>query len=74
MVHVPGVIVVTVVPETLHTAGVPEPNDTGRPDEAEADKVTGTPTVASGGWEKVIVCAFFPATTWNDLATSGAGA
>ena len=54
-----------------------ELNDTGSPDDADADKVTGAPTVTSGGCPNVIVCAAGPALTgltWNDRLTSGAAA
>ena len=45
----------TVRPDTVHTGGVPEVNDTTSPDVADADKVTGTPAAASGGGKKAIV-------------------
>ena len=75
--HGPAATVVTVEPATVHTGVVPELNDTGSPDDADADKVTGAPTVASGGCPNVIVCAVGPALTgltWNDRLTSGAAA
>jgi hypothetical protein len=73
-VHVPGANVVTADPETVHTSGVPEPNDTGSPEVADADKVTGAPTLAAGGWLKAIVCTADPAFTWNERVTPGAAA
>ena len=56
IVHVPAATVVTVESATLHTDGVSELNSTASPDDACADKGTGVPTVASGGWSNVIVC------------------
>ena len=67
----------TVEPATVHTDGVPDLNDTGSPDDADADKVTGAPTLASGGRRNAIVCTADPALTgltWNDRLTSGAAA
>ena len=61
--HGPASRVVTAEPCTVHTGVVPELNDTGSPDDADADKVTGAPTATSGGGPNVIVCA---AWTWND--------
>ena len=75
--HGPAATVVTAEPATVHTDGVSERNDTGSPDDACADRVTGTPTFASGGCPKVIVCAADPARTgltWNDRLTSEAAA
>jgi len=40
MVQVPAAIAVTVAPETEHTAGVSEPNDTASPEVALADRGT----------------------------------
>ena len=57
----------TAEPATVHTVLVPELNDTGSPDDADADKVTGAPTVTPGGGPNVIVCA---AWTWNDCVAS----
>ena len=77
MVHGPAAAVVTTEPATVHTDDVPELNDTGSPDDADADKVTGTPTLTSGGCPNVIVCAVRPGLTgltWNDRLTSGAAA
>jgi len=55
--------VVTVDRDTVHTSGVSEVNDTDSPEVADADKVTGTPTGASGGsTNAVIVCDRFPTT------------
>ena len=76
--HVPAATVVTVDPDTVHTVGVSELNDTAGPEDAEAGadavRVTGTPTFASGGCVKVIFCGSFPAWTRNERATSGAAA
>ena len=73
-VHVPGATVVTVRPDTVHTSGVPELNDTGNPEVADADKVTGTPTAVPGGGAKKISCPFCPAFTEKDSVTPEAGA
>src|SRR5215472_3820949 len=72
--HTPAAAVTTVVPDTVHTRGVSEPNDTGSPELADADKVTGAPTFAVGGRAKVIVCAASPACTGKNRVTSGAAA
>jgi hypothetical protein len=75
MVHVPTATVVTVASATVHTDIVSELNDTGSPDDADADKVTGTLTLTSGGCPNVIVCAAGPAltgSTWNDPFTGEA--
>ena len=74
MEQVPGVRVVTVAPETLQTAGVPDEKDTGRPEDADAVRVTGTPTGLAAGGVKVMVCACCPARIRNDCVTSGAAA
>jgi hydrogenase maturation factor len=72
-VHVPAATGVAVEPDTVHTAGVLEANDTGSRELADADRVTGSPAFVPGSGAKVIVCGFFPAAfTWNDCATSGA--
>ncbi len=56
--HVPAATVLAVEPpDTAHTDGVPELNDTGNPDDADADRVTGTPAVTGSGCANVIVCA-----------------
>ena len=72
IVHRPAATVVTAEPATVHTGVVPELNDTGSPDDADADKVTGAPAFASGGCPNVIVCP--AALTWNNCVTSGAAA
>jgi hypothetical protein len=60
MVHVPTLIRLIVAPSTpsaLHTDGVVDENDTGRPDDAVAVTVTGDCTnVLAAGAPKVIVC------------------
>ncbi len=58
--HAPAATVVTVEPDTVHTSGVPEANDTASPDDAGADNVTCAVTATSGGCMKAIVCGFFP--------------
>ena len=78
----PAAVVITVEPETLHTGGVSEVNATGSPEDADADKVTGSPAFAWDGGSNVMVCdlclAGFTgcpaAFTANDCGTSGAGA
>jgi hypothetical protein len=64
----------TVRLDTVHTAGAADRNDTGSPDEAEADKVTGSPTVMPVGGVKEMLCVACPARTWDAAATSCAGA
>ena len=72
--QVPGASGMTVRLDTLHTAGVSDWNDTASPDEAEADKVTGSPTVMPAGGVKEMSCAACPPRTWAAAATSCAGA
>ena len=57
----PAAMVITVEPETVHTGGVSEVNATGSPEDADADKVTGSPAFAWAGGSKVIVCDLCPA-------------
>ena len=70
MVQVPAVTVVTTVPDTVHTEGLAERKDTGRPEDAEATGVTGTPASASGGGPKLMVCGCRPARTGKVRAMS----
>ena len=63
---------VRVEPETVQIRGVSDWNATTRPDVADAESVTGSPTFASGGCGKVIVCAWCPAWIWNDWVISWA--
>jgi len=72
--HAPAATVVTVEPDTVHTSGVPEANDTTSPGAADADNVTSTPTAAPPGGAKRMTCPFGPAWTRNERATAGAGA
>ena len=72
MEQVPGVRVVTVAPETLQTAGVPDQKDTGRPEDAEAVRTTGWPTLAAGGIPKLIHWARCPACTASDRVSRAA--
>jgi hypothetical protein len=74
IVHVPPATVWTVDPDTVHTAGVLEVNDTASPGAADADKVTGTPAVAPAGGVKLIVCAACPVVTWSDVVAGVAAA
>jgi hypothetical protein len=66
----------TVDPDTVHTCGVVEVNDTASPESgADADKVTGSPAdtpfcTNSSGSVKVIVCVCCPAVTGNDSAAA----
>jgi hypothetical protein len=48
---------VRVAPETVQIRGVSERNATASPDVADAESVTASPTSASGGCAKIIVCA-----------------
>jgi hypothetical protein len=64
----------TVRLDTLHTVGASDWNDTASPDEAEADKVTGSPTVMPVGGVKEISCVACPARTRDPATTSCAGA
>jgi hypothetical protein len=52
MSHWPAAKVVTVEPVTEHTCGVCDANDTGSPDEAEAETVKLTPTAWEASGEK----------------------
>ena len=42
IVHVPAATVLAVEPDTVHTDGVSEVNETGKPDDADADRGAGT--------------------------------
>ncbi len=71
----PATMVVTVEPETVHTAGVLDANETGSPELADADRATGSPTFVPFGRANVIFCGFCPAGfTGKDRVTSAAGA
>ncbi len=73
--HVPAATGVAVEPATVHTAGVPDVNDTGSPELADPDRMTGSPTFVSFGWANVIVCGFCPAGfTLKDCGTGPVGA
>ena len=75
--QVPAAKVVTAEPDAVHTDGVSEVNDTGSPDDADADSVTGIPAVTADGGPKVILCAAgrtWTGFTWKDRLTSGAAA
>ena len=79
MTQVPRATVRTVDPDTVHTWGVSEVNDTGSPEVAVADKATGSPTgtplcTTSGGGVKEIVCELGPVFTLNDCVTPAAAA
>ena len=64
---------VRVVPLTVHTLGVLDRNDTGRPDVALADSAAGwVPKVSGPGPVKAMVCA--AAATTNDCCTAAAAA
>jgi hypothetical protein len=60
IVHCPAPTKLTVVPETVHTEGVPEEKATGSPEVAVAATVYGgPPTVAEGAPDvNLIVCVF----------------
>jgi hypothetical protein len=74
IVHLPVARVRTVDPDTVHTRGVVEVKDTGSREDADADKVTGSPTgtpcFTSGGSVKVILCPLSPVVTGNDCSAS----
>jgi hypothetical protein len=74
MEQVPTAMVVTAEPETVHSMGESERNDTTRGSSAsvEADTVTGWPRIASGGWAKVIACCLVPVYAWNERCTDWA--
>jgi hypothetical protein len=74
IMQAPAATVVTVEPDTAHTAGVFDANDTGNPELADADRLTGSPTCVPGGGMKVIVCAAGVAGAWDERCTPGAGA
>ena len=77
IVQVPAVTAVTAEPDTVHTPGVPEVNDTTSPDVADADNRTTRPAVVPGGRPNVIVCRASrrrAGLTWNDRVTGGAAA
>jgi hypothetical protein len=79
MVQVPRATVRTVDPDTVHTCGVLEVNDTGSPEVAVADKTTGSPTgtppfTTSGGGVKETACGLFPVVTWKEFVTWEAAA
>ena len=57
MAHLPAARGVTVDPETVQIAGLPDEKDTGRPEEAVAVSGTATPASALPGCAKLIVCA-----------------
>jgi hypothetical protein len=71
MVQVPALTVVAGEPDTVHTAGVLEVNETCSFEVAVADKITRALTCVSGGWAKVMVCLSF---TVNLRGTWRAGA
>jgi hypothetical protein len=51
---------VTAEPDTVHTPGVPEVNDTVSPDDADADNEDDVPAVVPGGWPNVMLCGTLP--------------
>ena len=53
----------------MHTDGVSELNETGKPDDADADRGAGTPAVTGSGCANVIVCASPPAATLTEAAS-----
>jgi hypothetical protein len=57
MVQVPAAMKLAVVPLIVQTLAVVEANETGSPEVAVADSVSGVPTVCGPGLAKVIVCA-----------------
>jgi len=79
-VQVPPAIAVTVPPETVHTEGASERNDTTSPEVADAARGTTWPTAAADGCAKAITCGIFPTATtlprWTgkdrDIPSAGA--
>jgi len=70
-------MVVTSKPDTEHTRGVSERNETGRPDDADADNLTGRRVATSPGRGNVIACGrsrVRARPTRNDRVLSRAGA
>jgi hypothetical protein len=70
-------MVVTVEPETVHTVGDSERNDTSRGSFAsvEADnKGTGRPRTVFFGGIKRIVCGLVPVCAWNERRVGRAAA
>jgi len=68
---------VTSKPDTEHTRGVSERNETGRPDDADASNLTGRRAATSAGRGNVIACGrsrVRARSTRNDRVLSGAGA
>ena len=57
MVQVPAAMKLAVVPLIVQTLAVVEAKETGSPEVAVADSVSGVPTVCGPGLAKVIVCA-----------------
>ena len=72
MVHIPGARVVTVVPASAQSAGVPEPKATVRPEVVVAASGTSVPTVTAGSGPKAIFWGCAPAWISREWATSGA--
>src|SRR6266566_3369171 len=74
IVHLPVARVRMVDPDTVHTRGVVEVKDTGSREDADADKVTGSPTstpcFTSGDSVKVIRCPLSPVFTGNHCSAS----
>ena len=69
IVQVPGLAAVTTGPDTEHTPGVSERNETASPDDADADSLSGRPAVTPAGGRNVIACERSGPTTgstWND--------
>ena len=56
-VQVPAAVRLAAGPDTAQVRGVSERNDTASPDDADAERAAGSPTLApGGGGGKVIVC------------------
>jgi hypothetical protein len=69
-VHVPAVTAVAMDCDTVHT-WVVEVKDTGSPEDADADRVTGSPTGTARFTScgvKVIVCPLSPVVTRKDCS------
>jgi hypothetical protein len=72
--HVPAPTKLAVAPATVHTLVAVEAKPTVSPELAEAESVSGVPTVCAPGLAKVIVCAIGAAFTVKLCETGVAAA
>ncbi len=66
--HLPRLAVLTTGPDTEHTAGVSEPNETGSPDDADAETVNLTPTTCGASGPNWMTCDLSPGTARSVVA------